>query len=192
MHTCPTNSLQPLGLEAGFSAWFSPVVTPRRGPCDPGCNACGGVCPTGAIARLPLAEKLKAKVGTARISRQRCLAWEMEKKCLICDEVCPFDAIEFRRPDGRRIAVPSVNENRCAGCGYCENFCPVRATPAITVAPMEAIRLTGGSYRAAARERGYILETGSNNGSRSASYIDPAKKVPNPLGENGLPPGFTE
>jgi ferredoxin len=152
MRACPSNSLQPLGLAAGLGAVFSPVVTPRRGPCDPGCTACNQVCPTGAIAPLPKSERIKAKLGTARIFRQKCLAWEMGKKCLICDEVCPFDAIEFRmRPDGR-LAVPFVNENKCGGCGFCEHYCPVQATPAIVVEPMMALRLLKGSYRVAARQ----------------------------------------
>ena len=192
MQACPTNSLQPLGVAAGLSAIFSPVITPRRGPCDPGCNACGRVCPTGAIAPLPMMEKLKAKVGTARLFRQKCLAWELQKKCLICDEVCPFDAIEFRKLPGQPIAVPFVNENKCAGCGYCEHFCPVRATPAIVVEPMLAIRLYAGSYRAAARERGYSLQLGPKTGVRSSVDSGLEKWYPSELDESGLPPGFTK
>ncbi len=192
LQACPTNSLQPLGLAAGLSAFFSPVITPRRGPCEPSCNTCGRVCPTGAIAPLPMVEKLKAKVGTARIFRQKCLAWELEKKCLICDEVCPFDAIEFRKRSGSPIAVPYVNENKCAGCGYCEHHCPVRAIPAIVVEPMLALRLSEGSYRAAARERGYVLEPGGKSGGRTSAYGDAQKLLPATLDEKGLPPGFTE
>lgn len=192
IQACPTNSLQPLGLAAGLSAVFSPVITPRRGPCDPGCNACGQVCPTGAIPPLPMMEKLRAKVGTARIFRQKCLAWELQKKCLICDEVCPFDAIEFRMLPGNPIAVPFVNENKCAGCGFCEHYCPIRAIPAIMVEPMLALRLSGGSYRVAARERGYSLELGPKTGFRPSVENGPQKMVPASLDENGLPPGFTE
>lgn len=192
MHACPTNSLQPLGLEAGLSAFFSPVITPRRGPCEPRCTACGRVCPTGAIPFLPVAEKLNAKVGTARISRQKCLAWELEKKCLICDEVCPFDAVEFRKLPGMRIAVPFVAENKCGGCGFCEHHCPVRAAPAIVVEPMLALRLAGGSYRAAARERGYSLELVKKAGGIGAQYPGAEDNSPSRLDEGGLPPGFTD
>ena len=55
MKACPTNTLQPVALVAGFSAFFSPKITPRRGPCEPLCNVCGHVCPTGAIRALPVA-----------------------------------------------------------------------------------------------------------------------------------------
>jgi ferredoxin len=137
-------------------------------------------------------EKRWVKMGTARIVREKCLAWELGKKCLICDEVCPFDAVELRRHPERSIAVPFIDENRCAGCGYCEHFCPVRATPAIIVGPMLALRLTGGSYQAAARERGYTLEPGGKSQRRSAGHIGPDRSGPIPLDENGLPPGFTE
>lgn len=191
MQACPTNSLQPIGLEAGLSAFFSPVITPRRGPCEPGCNACGTVCPTGALPPLPLEEKQNAKVGTARIFRQKCLAWELDKKCLICDEVCPYDAIEFRKLPDMRIAVPFVNENKCAGCGYCEHYCPVQAIPAIVVEPMLALRLSKGSYRAAAREMGYSLEIRKKTGGQ-AGYPGQEDVNSFQMDENGLPPGFTE
>ena len=38
MVACPTNTLQPLGLSAGFGALLSPRLVPRRGPWDPLCN----------------------------------------------------------------------------------------------------------------------------------------------------------
>jgi len=175
MHACPTNSLQPLGMAAGLSAVFSPVLTLRRGPCEPSCNACNQVCPTGAISPLHIIERQKAKVGTASIFRQKCLAWEFGKKCLICDEVCPFDAIEFRMIPGNTIAVPFVNENKCAGCGFCEHYCPVRAVPAIVVEPMMTLRLAEGSYRIAVREQGFILELGRKG---TSGYREPENRYP--------------
>ena len=192
MRACPTNTLQPLGLEAGLTAFFSPVVTPRRGPCEPNCNNCGRVCPTSAIPQLPLAEKQKAKMGTARIFRQKCLAWELDKKCLICDEFCPYDAVEFRVLPGMRIAVPFVDESKCSGCGLCEYNCPVQATPAIVVEPMLALRLSKGSYRDAAREMGYSLEIKRKAVGPASPCATPDDRPSSQLDEKGLPPGFTE
>ena len=188
---CPTNTLQPLGLAAGLTAFFSPVVTPRRGPCDPGCHACGAVCPTGAIPWLPPAERRSAKVGTARLDRRKCLAWEFDKKCLICDEVCPYDAVEFRVVPGQPVPVPFIREYKCAGCGYCEHHCPVRAVPAIVVTPMLALRLAEGSHREMAREMGYSLEVGKKMDG-PPNYPGQDASTPPELDENGLPPGFTE
>ncbi|HDQ41068.1 MAG TPA: 4Fe-4S binding protein [Desulfonatronum sp.] len=147
MRACPTNTLQPLWLQAGVVSLFSPGLMPRRGPCLPECTTCGDVCPTGAIPSLPLFEKQWAKIGTAHILRHKCLAWEWEKECLVCDEVCPYDAIELRKIPEVGVSVPFVRGNQCSGCGFCEYHCPVRAASAIVVEPMEALRLDSGSYK---------------------------------------------
>jgi len=56
MKACPSNTLQPIGLAAGFSAFFSPKITPSKSPRETLCNVCGQVCPTGAIRPLPVEE----------------------------------------------------------------------------------------------------------------------------------------
>lgn len=182
MRACPTNTLQPLWLQAGVAALFSPNLTPRRGPCLPECAVCGEVCPTGAIRNLPLAEKIWAKVGTAHILRHKCLAWEWGKKCLVCDEVCPYDAIELRRVPEAAIPVPFVHGEKCAGCGFCEFHCPVKAASAIVVEPMEALRLAAGSYMDAGRAIGLDLDL-----DRTPAELDEevAPHATDP------PPGFT-
>lgn len=158
MAACPTNTLQPLWLTAGFIGMFSPALVPRRGFCDPKCNSCGRVCPTGAIRHLDLKERTWAKTGTAAIMRHTCLAWEHQKACMVCDEVCPFDAVEFMKEPGNPVPVPHVIENKCAGCGYCEHFCPVRNRAAIVVTPMGALRLAGSeSHETVAKGRGLVL-----------------------------------
>lgn len=181
MKACPTNTLQPLGLAAGFAAFFSPEVVARRGPCEPACNVCGQVCPTGAIRTLAASEKIWAKIGTAAILRHRCLAWEFDRKCLVCDEVCPYGAISLKKVAGIRRAVPFVDETRCSGCGYCETHCPVQNRSAIVVSPLAAFRIATGSYREAAQLQGYKLRL-KEKGSVETSP---------PAFSNGLPPGFT-
>jgi len=184
MKACPTNTLQPLGLAAGLSGWFSPILIPRRGPCEAQCNVCGQVCPTGAIRPLPIEEKTWAKIGTAYVIRHKCLAWEFDRRCLVCDEVCPYNALEFRQLPDHSVAVPFVNESRCSGCGFCEHHCPVQAQAAIVVEPMGEIRLAEGSTRDAAVDAGLSLT------------IRPGDKLPAAEGgrsqESELPPpGFT-
>jgi MauM/NapG family ferredoxin protein len=185
MKVCPTNTLQPVGLTCGLYAFFSPSVSPRRGPCEPMCNACGQVCPTGAIAPLSPEEKIRAKIGTAHILRHKCLAWEMDRKCLVCDEVCPYNAIYLKSLPESKVPVPFVNENRCAGCGFCEYHCPVQARAAIIVEPMEALRLKKGSYIEKSRDIGLDLRIRKGK----PSYQDTDSKE---AGDSGLPPGFTE
>jgi MauM/NapG family ferredoxin protein len=183
MKACPTNTLQPLGLEAGLAAFFSPKALARRGPCDPVCNACGHVCPTGAIRALLPEEKIWAKIGTAQILRHRCLAWEFDRNCLVCDEVCPFDAISLRKVEGLATQVPFVDETRCSGCGFCEFHCPVQDQSAIEVSPMAAFRITAGSYRELGLQQGFSLKLKQ----LQRESVEPDQEPK----ENGLPPGFT-
>lgn len=181
MRVCPVNMLQPDWFVSGFSGLFSPLAVPRRGGCQPLCNACGQVCPSGAIPPLPLAEKMWAKMGTAYVVRRKCLAWEQGKKCLVCDEVCPYNALRFMHEDGIAVAVPHVIEDKCAGCGLCERHCPVES-PAIVVAPTGAVRLASGSYRKYGRETGLSIEL----------RPETTPETPPEGVAGGLPPGFSE
>ncbi|MEW6187743.1 MAG: 4Fe-4S dicluster domain-containing protein [Thermodesulfobacteriota bacterium] len=154
---CPTNTLQPVWFESGVMGLFSPKLTPRIGYCDPHCHQCALVCPTGAIAFLSAEERLWVKTGTAVIYKEKCLAWEQKKGCMVCDEVCPYKAVEFRFQEGNPVPVPEVHEERCSGCGYCEHFCPVKPEKAIIISPNGAIRLAKGSYIEAAKKLGLDL-----------------------------------
>ena len=187
---CPTNTLQPFGMAAGLPGLLTPVITPQLGPCDPTCNACGQICPTQAIRPLAHAERIWAKVGTAQILRHKCLAWELDRKCLVCDEVCPYDAIVLKQVPAIKIPVPFVIEKRCSGCGFCEHHCPVEAQRAIVVEPMEALRPATGSYRQQARAIGLDLEL------RPQKPHPAESQPPWPLdegeGDTQLPPGFSE
>ena len=150
MKVCLTNTLQPSFWESGLEGLWSPRLVPRLAGCDQTCNLCGSVCPTGAIRSLPLEEKRHAKLGTAVIDRERCLVWEQNKLCLICDEQCPYNAIVFKWHEGFRR--PFVVANKCNGCGFCEEKCPVRGESAIVVTPHDEIRLAEGSYLEAAQK----------------------------------------
>ena len=170
---CLTNTLQPMGLEAGFSSLWSPHPIMRIGPCDQNCNLCGQVCPTGAIRKLELEEKKNAKIGNASISKRRCVVWEQDKVCLICDEACPYNAIYFKTVDG--VRRPFIDENRCNGCGQCETACPVVGQAAIAVIPNGEIRLGAGSYLEEAKRRKLSL-TPSESKSREDS-LEPQQKA---------------
>ncbi|MFP4071494.1 MAG: 4Fe-4S binding protein [Desulfovibrionales bacterium] len=184
---CPTNMLQPAGYGTGFSPYLSPLAVSRRGPCEPDCNQCGQVCPTRAIAPLSVTEKPWAKMGTARVIPNKCLAWEFDRACLICDEACPYDAISLVPAPGLTVAVPVVDEFKCAGCGWCEFRCPVVAKAAIVVTPMAALRLrSDADYPRRAKEAGLSItrasEAGAEHGEPEGGWED----------EGGLPPGFSE
>jgi len=144
MKSCLTNTLQPTLWESGLAGLWTPKLDLRLAACEQECNVCGKVCPTQAIRSLDLEEKTHAKLGTAVLKKEMCLVWAQDKLCLICDEICPYDAIVFRTIDGYRR--PFVVASRCNGCGYCEQRCPVEGDSAIVVAPIGQIRLRTGSY----------------------------------------------
>jgi len=179
MSVCMSHTIQPSLWEAGLEGIWSPRLDLRLAPCEKHCNRCGQVCPTGAIRPLSLEERTHAKIGTAILLKERCLVWEQDKTCLVCDEICPYDAIEFREVEGKRR--PFVTESRCNGCGYCEHKCPVQGESAIVVARMGEIRLERGSFVEEARARGFVFE-GSREEVQSPSPFQPQ--------EGELPPGF--
>lgn len=186
MAACPTNTLQPIWFAAGTAGIFSPSITPRRGACEPTCTACGHACPNGAIRALPQSDKIHAKVGAARVLKEKCLAWEQERGCLVCDEVCPYNAIDLRRVPDNPVAVPFVQEDRCAGCGFCEHHCPVTGEKAIVVSAQGALRLAHGSYQQAAEAEGLQLSLGAHKPPiEQGGYPAP------PADDDGLPPGFS-
>lgn len=194
MAACPTNTLQPIWFEAGLLGIFSPAVTARRKYCDPHCTDCGHVCPTGAISKITHEQRIWAKIGTAVIYRQQCLAWEYEKSCMVCDEVCPYDALEFEKRPDLAYPVPHVIEDKCSGCGHCEHACPVYNQAAIVVTPMDSIRLRpGDSFEYEAKSRGFDLrieEKDKSDKSEPDSFQAPGTQDSQPQDSNGLPPGF--
>jgi MauM/NapG family ferredoxin protein len=184
MTACLTNTLQPVWFKSGLSGLWTPAVTARLAGCDQGCNVCGFVCPTGAIRPLELEEKVFAKIGTARIITSRCIAWEQDRQCLICDEICPYNAISSRFFDGRPVTVPVVNENRCNGCGFCEQKCPVEGESAIVVEAHGELRLAEGSYRQRAEAQGLVFHAEAGKEDTVLLPGDTATE------QDGLPPGF--
>jgi len=100
MRVCPTNVIQPGGIDGGLENLWTPVLNNRIGSsgCQLNCVACGQVCPTSAIRPITLSEKLGTgefaeagpiKLGTAFFDRGRCLPWAMDKPCIVCEENCP-------------------------------------------------------------------------------------------------------
>lgn len=191
MASCPNNALQPIWLEANTEGLFSPSLVPKRGACNQDCNNCGTVCPTSAIRPLEISERRWAKAGTARIMRERCLAWEHQKRCMVCDEVCPYSAVNFRNEPGNPVPVPEVIEERCAGCGFCEYHCPVQNQSAIIVTPMGALRLNEGSFMEQGKSQGLNISLAHKEKKKQSSETGyPYESEGNAPGFEGEAPGF--
>ena len=139
MKVCPTSGLQPALFEAGLEGTWTPRLVPRLGYCDYGCNACGQVCPSGAIPPLDLAPKQETEIGLAVVDRNRCIPWARGTPCIVCEEMCPVPekAIELQvdgdGQDTASLQKPAVIADLCIGCGICEYQCPVEGESAIRV-----------------------------------------------------------
>lgn len=142
MKVCLTNGLQPTLVEAGIEGIWSPMLVPRIGYCEYRCTLCGQVCPTGAIQKLSLEDKVQVKIGLAMIDVGRCLPFAHATSCIVCEEVCPtpkkaiwFESRQVKNRAGQIMTVkqPHVDLELCIGCGICETKCPVLGQPAIAV-----------------------------------------------------------
>ncbi len=207
---CPTQALQPCSTEDGMHRLFTPKLVPGVGACEESCHLCGYACPTGAIRRLPHDEKEFAKIGTAVLDRHRCLAWSQNKECLVCDEVCPYNAIQARVAQTTKgpFKVPVVFEDRCIGCGMCEHHCPVSVKAAIVVYSFGEDRRAQGPYategqKAAIREQRRTSDAHlsvSGPRARDVQSQTPRELAPgfdtagdeSGATETDLPPGFLE
>jgi ferredoxin len=107
MRICPTNVIQPAGLQAGLEGLWTPLLNFRIGTsgCQFNCIACGNLCPTAAIRPISIDERLgrnryakqgPIKIGTAFVDRGRCLPWAMDKPCIVCQENCPVSPKAIR------------------------------------------------------------------------------------------------
>lgn len=149
MQVCPTNFIQPAGLEAGLEGMWTPILNAQTGYCEYECNKCMQVCPTRAIQKLPLEDKKQFKIGTAVVDKNRCYTYADGYNCAVCEEHCPIPekAIRFREVDtwnfkGELVKVKQiyVKPELCTGCGICENKCPRLDAPGIFLTAEEEER----------------------------------------------------
>lgn len=134
---CPNNVLQVEGFQQGLEGLWTPLVNADWAGCESSCNACGQVCPTGAIRALPLEEKKVARMGLAIVNESTCLPFANREACQLCVDECNaagYEAIEFVNVhtaldsdglpiDGSGFIAPVVLADKCVGCGLCQTRC---------------------------------------------------------------------
>ncbi|WP_231615742.1 4Fe-4S dicluster domain-containing protein [Novipirellula artificiosorum] len=168
---CPNHVLQLEGFEQGLAGLWAPLVNADWAGCESSCNACGQVCPTGAIRALPIEEKRVARMGLAIVNESTCLPIAGIAACQLCVDECNaagYQAIEFTQVhtqvddlgmpiEGSGFLAPVVLADQCVGCGLCQTRCHVINVKQAGVLKKSAIviaagegredRLISGSYR---------------------------------------------
>lgn len=143
---CPNDVLRPA---SDLTHFLQPTLSYERNHCRPECHACSDVCPAGAI--LPLgktheekkARKSSLKIGRAVWIADNCVPLTDGVSCGNCARHCPTGAITMvpsRPDDPRSPRIPTVDDERCIGCGACEHLCPSRPYSAIHVEGIEVQR----------------------------------------------------
>jgi len=192
---CPNNVLQLEGFEQGLEGLWTPLVKADWAGCESSCNACGQVCPTGAIRALPLEEKKVARMGLAIVNQATCLPFADREACQLCVDECNaagYAAIEFTQvhtevdaagqpvPDSGFLA-PVVLAERCVGCGLCQTRCYGINVKEKHLLPESAIiiaagrgkedRLMSGSYIALRQQEATAREAQRKPGSDSEFFV---------------------
>lgn len=137
---CPSKVLRP---STDMKVFMQPESSYEVGYCRPECTKCSEVCPAGAIIRITDADKAATQIGHAVWVKENCIPLTDGVPCGNCARKCPVGAItmvtyDAADPDSPKI--PVVNEERCIGCGACENLCPSRPFSAIYVEGHEVHR----------------------------------------------------
>ena len=167
---CPNNVLQAEGFQQGLEGLWTPFVVPDWAGCESSCNACGQVCPTGAIRALTMEEKKVARMGLALVNERTCLPYADRESCQLCVDECTaagYAAIEFTmvhsRLDEQGLPIrnsgylaPVVLAEKCVGCGLCQTRCHginvktkhllTESAIVVEAGPGKEDRLTAGSY----------------------------------------------
>ena len=157
INSCPNDVLRPSN---SLDRLMQPEVSYERGYCRPECNRCSQVCPTSALHPITVEERTSIQVGHAVWTRELCIPVRDGKTCGLCARKCPAQAIQMVplqqgvHREGRRwldadnqeipyekaLLIPVVDEEKCIGCGACENLCPSNPISAICVEGHEVHR----------------------------------------------------
>ena len=130
---CPNQVLRP---SAGLMTLMQPTMSYESGYCRPECVKCSEVCPAGAIKPITVADKSSIQIGHAVWIKENCVPLTDDVECGNCARHCPTQAITMVASDPAKKdspKIPTVNVERCIGCGACENLCPARPFSAIYV-----------------------------------------------------------
>ena len=138
---CPNQVLRP---STSLDTLMMPQMSYERGWCRPECTLCSEICPTGAIRPVNRVEKSSIQIGIAVVNLEACIVNTDNVSCGNCARHCPAKAVRMvrkDRSDENSLRIPTINEQRCIGCGACENVCPARPLTAIHIEGFETHKI---------------------------------------------------
>lgn len=192
---CPNNVLQVEGFQQGLEGLWAPLVNADWAGCESSCNACGQICPTGAIRQLSLEEKKVARMGLAIVNETTCLPLANREACQLCVDECNaagYEAIEFTNVHtevddaGNPIAdsgylAPVVMADKCVGCGLCQTRCYAinvkekhllsESAIIIEAGPGKEDRLMSGSYIAIRKQESRRRDARQSDATGSEFFV---------------------
>ena len=133
VQACPNDVLR---ASSQLETFMQPEMSFERGYCRPECTACSDVCPAGAIHKVTREDKTTIQIGHAVWIGHNCIPLRDGISCGNCAKHCPSGAITmmpYDPDDALSPKIPSINTERCIGCGACEHVCPARPFSAIFV-----------------------------------------------------------
>lgn len=133
VQVCPNDVLR---ASSKLDTFMQPEMSYERGYCRPECTKCSEVCPAGAITKVTREQKTAIQIGHAVWIGRNCVPLRDGVTCGNCAKHCPSGAITMMHYDPEDAAspmIPSINTEKCIGCGACEHVCPARPFSAIFV-----------------------------------------------------------
>jgi len=132
LRVCPAGIIRPDSGRTRFTDILTPLLAFRDDYCREDCIRCTEVCPSGALQRVRLEDKARAKIGVARVDMDICVLGK-DEECSACKRWCPYDAIRYVFCETDYMVKPQIDADKCPGCGACETACPTGPKKAIVV-----------------------------------------------------------
>lgn len=134
---CPNDCIQYINDPLNPLMHDTPYIAPREKACIL-CMKCTQACPSGALQPVANDEGetilRHVKMGTAVVDTNICNSYN-GYACGVCVRACPFSGVALKAETWER---PVVMEDKCVGCGLCEQSCihypqAIRVVPSCTV-----------------------------------------------------------